>query len=59
MIIIICTTTSSTPVILHNPELYKGKHIITIGTYQPENKELSNGVMEATDYIYSDRYNAS
>ena len=52
--IIICATTSSTPVIPDNPELYKGKHIIAIGTYQPENKELSNGVMEAADYIYTD-----
>ena len=52
--IIICATTSSTPVIPDDPELYKGKHIIAIGTYQPENKELSNGVMEAADYIYTD-----
>lgn len=52
--IIICATTSPEPVIPDNPSLYKGKHIIAIGSYQPHTRELSNGAIEAADYIYVD-----
>ena len=52
--IVICATTSSTPVIPNDPELYKGKHIIGIGSYQPHTRELPDGVIEAADYIYAD-----
>lgn len=52
--IIICATTSSTPVIPDDSKLYKGKHIVAIGTYQPGTRELPNGVMTSADYIYTD-----
>ena len=52
--IIICATTSPEPVIPDDPSLYKGKHIIAIGSYQPHTRELSNGAIEAANYIYVD-----
>ena len=47
-------TTSSNPVIPDDVELYKGKHIIGIGSYQPHTREFSDAVMKAADYIYTD-----
>ena len=52
--IIICATTSSNPVIPDEADLYKGKHIIGIGSYQPHTREFSNAAIEAADYIYAD-----
>lgn len=52
--IIICATTSSNPVIPDEIDLYKGKHIIGIGSYQPHTRELPNAVIESADYIYTD-----
>lgn len=52
--IIICATTSSEPVIPDDSSLYKGKHIIAIGSYQPHTRELSNGAIESADHIYVD-----
>lgn len=52
--IIICATTSANPVIPNEVDLYKGKHIIGIGSYQPHTREFSNAAIKATDHIYTD-----
>ena len=52
--IIICATTSSNPVIPDEVDLYKGKHIIGIGSYQPHTREFSDAVIKSADYIYTD-----
>lgn len=52
--IIICATTSVNPVIPDEVNLYKGKHIIGIGSYQPHTREFSDAAIKAADYIYTD-----
>lgn len=52
--IIICATTSANPVIPDDADLYKGKHIIGIGSYQPHTRELSNAAIKSADHIYTD-----
>ena len=52
--IIICATTSSTPVIPNEADLYKGKHVIAIGSYQPHTRELPDALIQTADYIYTD-----
>ncbi|WP_455538056.1 ornithine cyclodeaminase family protein [Terrisporobacter sp.] len=52
--IVICATTSANPVIPDDINLYKGKHIIGIGSYQPHTRELPNSVIQTADYIYTD-----
>ena len=52
--IIICATTSANPVIPDDADLYKGKHIIGIGSYQPHTREFSNAAIKSADHIYTD-----
>lgn len=52
--IVICATTSTDPVVPDEVNLYKGKHIIGIGSYQPHTREFSDAVIKAADYIYAD-----
>lgn len=52
--IIICATTSANPVIPDDSTLYKGKHIIGIGSYQPHTREFSNAAITSANYIYTD-----
>lgn len=52
--IVICATTSSNPVIPDESDLYKGKHIIAIGSYQPHTRELCDAAIKSADYIYTD-----
>ena len=52
--IIICATTSTNPVIPDDADLYKGKHIIGIGSYQPHTREFSNAAITSADHIYTD-----
>jgi ornithine cyclodeaminase len=52
--VIITATTSSQPVIDNDKELLKGKHIIAIGSYTPDMKELPNALFEVVDKVIVD-----
>lgn len=52
--IIVCATTSTTPVLPDDENLYKGKHIIAIGSYEPHTRELPNSLIKCSDYIFTD-----
>jgi len=52
--IIITATSSMTPVLPENRDLYTGKTFIAIGSYQPTMRELPNALIETADEIYVD-----
>ena len=52
--VIITATTSSQPVIDNDKELLKGKHIIAIGSYTPDMKELPDALFEVVDKVIVD-----
>ncbi len=52
--VIITATTSSQPVIENDKELLKGKHIIAIGSYTPDMKELPDALFEVVDKVIVD-----
>ncbi len=52
--IIITATPSKKPVIPNDKELLKGKHIIAIGSYKPEMREIPDSVYELVEEVYID-----
>ncbi len=52
--IIITTTTSPKPVLKDDPELFKGKHIVAIGSFEPDKFELPPAVVKTADEIWVD-----
>ena len=52
--IIITATTSYQPVIEEDRELLKGKHIIAIGSYKPDMRELPDSLLEIADIVLVD-----
>lgn len=52
--IIITTTTSNKPVLPNNESLFKGKHIIAIGSYKPDMRELPEGLFRSLESVYID-----
>jgi ornithine cyclodeaminase len=52
--IIITATTSYQPVIEEDKELLKGKHIIAIGSYKPDMRELPDALLEIVDTVVID-----
>ena len=52
--LIITATTSNTPVIDNDKELLKGKHIVAIGSYKPNMRELPDALFEILDKITVD-----
>jgi ornithine cyclodeaminase len=52
--IIITATPSHTPVLPDNPLLLKGKHIIAIGSYKYEMRELPRALFSVLDDLYMD-----
>ena len=52
--IIITATPSEKPVIPNDKELLKGKHIVTIGSYKPEMREIPDAVYELVEEVYID-----
>lgn len=52
--IIITATTSYQPVIEEDKELLKGKHIIAIGSYKPDMRELPDALLEIVDTVVVD-----
>lgn len=56
--IIITSTTSSEPVLPNIENIYNGKLIIGIGSYQPQMREFSDSIYNALDYLYVDTLDA-
>jgi ornithine cyclodeaminase len=52
--IIITATPSKTPVLPDDPSLLKGKHIIAIGSYKYEMRELPKALFDILDDLYID-----
>ena len=52
--IIVTCTTSSQPVLSNDPSLFEGKHIVAIGTYQPERRELPPVAMANAQQVFVD-----
>jgi len=52
--IIICTTSSKTPVIPNNSELLKGKTFIGIGSYKPDMREFPDELFPLLDKVWTD-----
>ena len=52
--VIITATTSYQPVIDNEKELLKGKHIIAIGSYKPDMRELPDALFEVVDKVIVD-----
>jgi ornithine cyclodeaminase len=52
--IIITATPSTTPVLPDEAELLKGKHIIAIGSYKYEMRELPPALFQVVDEVYMD-----
>lgn len=56
--IIITATTSNTPVLPDIQNIYNGKLLIGIGSYQPQMREFSDAVYQNLDVIYIDTLDA-
>jgi ornithine cyclodeaminase len=52
--VVITATTSNEPVLPDNADLFKGKHIVGIGSYKPDMKEFSQALYKVTKRIYID-----
>lgn len=52
--IIITATPSNTPVLPDNPDLLKGKHFVSIGSYKYEMRELPKALYGVLDALYMD-----
>ena len=52
--IIICTTSSQTPVIPDNSNLLKGKSFIGIGSYKPDMREFPDALFTLVDQVWVD-----
>lgn len=52
--IIITTTPATSPVLPDDAELLKGKHIIAIGSYKYEMRELPEALYKVLDEVYID-----
>lgn len=52
--IIVTCTTSAQPVLANDPSLFEGKHIVAIGTYQPERRELPTAALAHAQGIFLD-----
>lgn len=52
--VIITATTSYNPVIENDKDLLRGKHIIAIGSYKPDMRELPDALLEIADIVVVD-----
>ncbi|TPB46297.1 hypothetical protein DIJ63_37945 [Burkholderia pseudomallei] len=52
--VIVTATTSYQPVIEEDKELLRGKHIIAIGSYKPDMRELPDTLLEIADLVVVD-----
>ncbi len=56
--LVIAATTSSVPILPDKPELLKGKHILAVGSYQPDMRELPDAIFSLVDKVYVDTFHA-
>jgi len=56
--LVITTTYSQTPVIPDNPDLFKNKHFIGIGSYRPDMREYPPALFTHISEVYTDVYYA-
>jgi len=52
--VIITATNSNKPVLADNAELLRGKHIIAIGSYKPQMRELPDSLFRLIDHCFVD-----
>ena len=51
---VICATTSKTPVLPDDPDLLKGKTFISIGSYRPDMQEFPKALFFLADQFFTD-----
>jgi len=56
--LVITTTYSTTPVIPDNPDLFKNKHFIGVGSYRPDMREFPDALFTQVKQAYTDVYYA-
>lgn len=56
--IIVTATTSHIPVLPNEPDLYNGKLVIGIGSFQPHMRELPEELFKQTDHLFIDTLDA-
>ena len=56
--IIITSTTATDPVLVNKADVFNGKCIIGIGSYQPQMREFSDAIYENLDVLYVDTLDA-
>ena len=52
--LIITATTSQTPVLPDNPEMYEGKHVVAIGSFKPDFRELPDALYKKAEQVIVD-----
>ena len=52
--IVITATTARSPVFPDDPELFKGKHLVAIGSFQPEVREYPDAVFSLVEKVWVD-----
>ena len=52
--IVITATTARTPVFPDDPELFKGKHCVAIGSFEPEVREYPDALFSLVDKVWVD-----
>ena len=57
--IVITATTARDPVFPNDPELFKGKHIVAIGSFEPEVREYPDAVFSVAEKVWVDTHFAS
>ena len=52
--ILITATTAAAPVLEDDPELFRGRHIVAVGTFEPAKRELPPAAVAAADELWTD-----
>jgi ornithine cyclodeaminase/alanine dehydrogenase-like protein (mu-crystallin family) len=52
--VLITATTARTPVFADDPELFKGKHCVAIGSFEPEVREYPDALFSLVDKVWID-----
>lgn len=56
--ILVTATTSSIPVLLDEPDLYNGKLMIAVGSFQPQMRELPEQLFKQANHLFIDTLDA-
>lgn len=52
--LIITATTSKTPVLPDNPEMFEGKHVVAIGSFESDTRELPDALFKKAEHVIVD-----